>query len=80
MTNPFENENSTYFVLINDEGQYSIWPAFLDIPAGWATVYGEEIRQVCLDYINSQWGDMRPNSLKSVTSISSEERGNEDTA
>jgi MbtH protein len=79
MTNPFENENGNYIVLINAEGQYSIWPAFLDIPSGWNIIYGEESRQVCLDYINSQWGDMRPNSLKSVTS-SSEGRENEDTA
>ena len=26
MTNPFEDENGTYIVLINDEGQYSLWP------------------------------------------------------
>ena len=30
MTNPFENDNYTYKVLINEEGQYSLWPAFLD--------------------------------------------------
>ena len=30
MTNPFEDENGTYVVLINDEGQYSLWPDFID--------------------------------------------------
>lgn len=34
MTNPFEDENGTFLVLVNDEGQYSLWPAFLDVPAG----------------------------------------------
>ena len=34
MTNPFENDNYTYKVLINEEGQYSLWPAFLDVPIG----------------------------------------------
>jgi hypothetical protein len=34
MTNPFEDENGTYVVLINDEGQYSLWPNFIDLPAG----------------------------------------------
>ena len=66
MTNPFENTNSPYVVLMNDEGQYSLWPAFLEIPSGWAVVYGEGNRQICLDYINAQWCDMRPNSLKAV--------------
>ena len=79
MINPFENEDGTYVVLMNEEGQYSLWSAFLDVPAGWAVVYGEESRLVCLDYINSQWCDMRPNSLKSVTSLS-KESDNEDTA
>lgn len=79
MINPFENENTTYIVLMNEEGQYSLWPAFMDIPHGWASVYGEESRLVCLDYINLQWRDMRPNSLKSVKGIC-EESGNEGTA
>ncbi|MBP2637848.1 MAG: MbtH domain protein [Firmicutes bacterium] len=64
MNNPFENEKGAYAVLINGEGQYSIWPAFLDVPSGWTVIYGEESRQLCLDYINSRWTDMRPNSLK----------------
>ena len=39
MTNPFEDENGTYIVLINDEGQYSLWPDFIEIPAGWTSVH-----------------------------------------
>jgi MbtH protein len=27
MTNPFDDENATYVVLVNQEGQYSLWPA-----------------------------------------------------
>lgn len=72
MTNPFENEKGKYLVLINVEGQYSIWPAFLDIPSGWETIYGEESRRICLDYINLNWIDMRPNSLKTVISVGEE--------
>ncbi|HWQ42483.1 MAG TPA: MbtH family protein [Desulfosporosinus sp.] len=78
MTNPFENTNGSFAVLINDEGQYSLWPAFLDVPSGWAVVY-EESRQLCLDYINLRWGDMRPNSIRPVPS-SGKEGGNGDTA
>lgn len=64
MNNPFENEHVAYVVLMNDAGQYSLWPDFLDAPDGWVAVYGGESRQVCLDYINAQWVDMRPNYLK----------------
>ncbi|MGE0992666.1 MbtH family protein, partial [Bacillus sp. GMa5/2] len=51
MTNPFENDNYTYKVLINEEGQYSLWPAFLDVPIGWSVVYEEASRQSCLEYV-----------------------------
>jgi MbtH protein len=63
VTNPFEDENGTYIVLINNEGQYSLWPNFIDVPAGWTTVHEPSSRQTCLDYINQNWTDMRPRSL-----------------
>ena len=71
MTNPFEDEAGTYLVLINDEGQYSLWPDFLDVPTGWVIVHPPDQRQVCLDYINEHWTDMRPNSL--IRAMSSSE-------
>jgi MbtH protein len=48
---------------VNDEGQHSLWPVFLDVPDGWTSVYGEAGRQDCLDYIEKSWTDMRPKSL-----------------
>ncbi|MFJ7747571.1 MbtH family protein [Peribacillus sp. NPDC097295] len=69
MTNPFENENGTYKVLINEEGQHSLWPAFLDIPEGWSSIYGEESRKNCLEFINANWTDLQPKSLKRVSCL-----------
>src|SRR6516164_9531774 len=63
MINPFDDENGTFIVLINDEGQYSLWPVFIEAPAGWSAVHKPAARQVCLDYINRTWTDMRPRSL-----------------
>jgi uncharacterized protein YbdZ (MbtH family) len=63
MTNPFEDENGEYLVLINEEGQYSLWPAFLDVPLGWRTVGPRGGRKTCLDWIDENWTDMRPLSL-----------------
>ena len=60
---PFDNENGTFCVLINHEGQYSLWPTFSDVPAGWTIVHGAETRQSCLDYVEAHWTDMRPKSL-----------------
>lgn len=63
MTNPFDRQDGTFHVLINDEGQYSLWPAFLDIPPGWSAALESGSRQSCLDYVDSHWTDMRPKSL-----------------
>lgn len=62
-TNPFEDPDASYFVLINEEGQYSLWPAFADVPGGWMVIFGEGGRQECLDFIEKNWTDMRPKSL-----------------
>ncbi len=34
MTNSFEDENGVYHVLVNEEGQHSIWPSFIEVPRG----------------------------------------------
>ena len=63
MANPFEDENGTYIVLINDEGQHSLWPQSINVPDGWTTVHPSDSRQACLQYIETHWTDMRPRSL-----------------
>lgn len=63
MTNPFEDENGDYLVLVNDEGQYSLWPSFRDVPAGWTPVGPRGKRKECLDWVDQTWTDMRPLSL-----------------
>ncbi|GAA3544193.1 mycobactin NRPS accessory protein MbtH [Amycolatopsis ultiminotia] len=63
VTNPFDDEDGRFFVLVNDEGQHSLWPSFAEIPAGWRQVHGEADRQSCVDYVETHWTDMRPKSL-----------------
>ncbi|MFF0436267.1 MbtH family protein [Streptomyces sp. NPDC004327] len=63
MTNPFEDTEARYLALVNDEGQYSLWPAFAEVPAGWHVALGDASRAEALDHINGEWTDMRPKSL-----------------
>jgi MbtH protein len=63
MENPFDNPQGQYLVLVNDEGQHSLWPSFAEIPAGWQTVYGAADRESCVDYVEKHWTDLRPKSL-----------------
>ena len=62
VTNPFEDPDASYLVLVNDEGQHSLWPVFADVPAGWRTVY-RGTRPAAVEYVDQHWTDMRPASL-----------------
>ena len=64
MRSPFDDSDGRYLVLINDEEQYSLWPSFSPVPGGWKIVKEESSRQECLDYVNENWVDMRPRSLR----------------
>lgn len=68
MTNPFDDTDARFLVLVNDEGQHSLWPVFVDSPAGWTAAFGEDSRDACLAYIEENWTDMRPKSLVAATS------------
>lgn len=48
MANPFENADGTYLVLVNEEGQYSLWPGFIDVPSGWTVVHEQKGREASL--------------------------------
>jgi MbtH protein len=63
VTNPFEDPDASYVVLVNDERQHSLWPVLVDVPDGWRVIFGEAVRQECLDFIEEFWRDMRPKSL-----------------
>ncbi|MBW0016056.1 MAG: MbtH family protein [Mycobacterium sp.] len=62
--NPFDDDNGSFLVLVNDEQQHSLWPAFAAVPAGWHVVVGAETRANCLAYVQQNWTDMRPKSLR----------------
>ena len=62
--NPFDDEDGSYVVLVNDEEQHSLWPVFADVPAGWRVVFGEAARAECLEYIDQNWTDIRPKTLR----------------
>jgi MbtH protein len=53
-----------YVVVVNEEEQYSIWPAARDIPAGWFAEGTEGSEGECIAHIDEVWVDMRPRSLR----------------
>ncbi|MCC3650543.1 MbtH family protein [Streptomyces sp. S07_1.15] len=62
MSNPFEAEHGAYTVLVNAEGQHSLFPErAARVPKGWRPVFTGS-RQACTDHIGENWTDMRPQS------------------
>lgn len=59
-----EQDDTIYRVVVNHEEQYSIWPDFKEIPAGWREVGRKGAKDECLTYIKEVWTDMRPLSLR----------------
>ncbi len=58
------DDDIRYQVLVNDEEQYSLWPADHEVPAGWRATGTEGTKQECMDHVDQVWTDMRPRSLR----------------
>lgn len=64
--NPFDDDSGEFYVLVNGEAQYSLWPGFADIPGGWDVVFGPASRDAVNEYVDGHWRDMRPASLRAL--------------
>ena len=51
-------------VVVNDEEQYSVWPADRPLPPGWRSTGFTGERAACLAHIDTVWTDMRPRSVR----------------
>ncbi|MEV6873053.1 MbtH family protein [Amycolatopsis sp. NPDC051128] len=58
-TNPFEDQDGRYLVLVDEANQHSLWPAFAEVPAGWRIAAGPADRQSALGYVERNWTGLR---------------------
>ncbi|WP_260839283.1 MbtH family NRPS accessory protein [Methylomonas koyamae] len=61
-----EELETGFVVVCNHEQQHALWPAFKPVPAGWQQVKPADSRENCLDYVNRNWPDIRPLSLRTL--------------
>ncbi|QFZ21615.1 MbtH family protein [Saccharothrix syringae] len=66
MTNPFDDQDAQFLVLVNEERQHSLWPASIAVPAGWEVAHGPDTRAACLAHVETHWTDLRPASLAAL--------------
>ncbi|MBF1989868.1 MbtH family protein [Fischerella thermalis CCMEE 5268] len=57
-------DRTIYKVVVNDEEQYSIWPAERENALGWRDAGKSGLKSECLEYVKEVWTDMRPLSLR----------------
>ncbi|MGV9799650.1 MbtH family protein [Mycobacterium sp. NPDC003449] len=65
--NPFDDPDGRFLVLVNTEGQHSLWPVFAAVPTGWTVAYGGPDgaeRDAALRFVEETWADLRPRSLR----------------
>jgi uncharacterized protein YbdZ (MbtH family) len=64
LKNPFDDEDGTFRVLVNGDGEHCIWPVFADTPDGWTVARDDCDRATALAYVEQHWTDMRPLALR----------------
>ena len=52
--------DALYKVVVDHEGEYSIWPADRENALGWNDAGKSGRKEECLAYIKEVWTDMRP--------------------
>ncbi|HKS99353.1 MAG TPA: MbtH family protein [Rugosimonospora sp.] len=62
------SDDGVFTVVVNDEEQYSIWPAGRALPAGWRETGAAGDKAECLGHIAEAWADMRPRSVRGGSS------------
>lgn len=59
-----QDDDRDYTVVINHEEQHSIWFVGREIPKGWSEVGKTGKKKECLDYIEENWKDITPLSVR----------------
>ncbi|WP_276199237.1 amino acid adenylation domain-containing protein [Chelatococcus sp. XZ-Ab1] len=58
-----DDEGTIFDVVVNGEGQFSLWPVGRGLPDGWRTAGFSGPRAACLAHVGTVWRDMRPARL-----------------
>jgi amino acid adenylation domain-containing protein len=63
------SEPAGWRVVVNDDEQYSVWPADRAVPPGWRPAGPGGAKSACLEAIAAIWTDMRPLRLRAAGSV-----------
>lgn len=66
-SNPFDNPQGRFFILINAQQQFSLWPEPCSLPAGWQVVSGPDEPSVCQQWLEQRWQTLKPDNFIAVS-------------
>ncbi len=69
-----EDREDIYRVIVNNEEQYSIWPADREVPAGWNDAGKSGPKEEVLEYIKQIWHDSAPDHIRRLREEKERER------
>lgn len=64
MSHTPDADPTLYHAVVNDEEQYSLWPADRPLPAGWRVAGKTGSKAEVLAFIEQVWTDLRPLSVR----------------
>jgi MbtH protein len=67
MSNNSDADGTVYKVVVSEDAQYSIWPAFSRSAPGWSDAGHEGNKESCLAWIQRTWTDLRPQRRQQLT-------------
>ena len=68
VNDPRNVDQDAFVVAVNGQGQYALWQAALDLPAGWRRQSAAMPRVACLHAIAGAWQDIAPASVRAAAS------------
>jgi MbtH protein len=63
MNNLLNDESGAFLALVNEEGQFSLWPGDIAVPDGW-NVVATGNKQHCLIYLKEHGIDLASENLR----------------
>jgi amino acid adenylation domain-containing protein/thioester reductase-like protein len=66
VNDPGNTTQDAFTVVVNDAGQFSLWPASADLPDGWRRRSDAMSRSACLDTITGAWQDITPARVRAA--------------
>lgn len=59
-SNPFDNPQGLFYILRNDQQQYSLWPHHSALPEGWTAECSPQSLDACNAWLTANWLTLTP--------------------